>query len=92
MEIIRAPGTNHDFGAPADMQDGSCDSLPVVLFTNNHGTWAQSTWKPSDEERAYLAAGHPLVLHVRIGGGPAGEPIGHPVVALGVVKNASELV
>lgn len=91
MEIIRAPGTNHDFGAPADMQDGSCDALPVVIHKNEHGTWAQSIWQPSLEERAALAEGHPLVLNIRISGEP-GVPPGHPVVALGVMANLSELV
>lgn len=91
MEIIRAPGTNHDFGAPADMQDGSCESLPVVLHSNEHGTWAQSIWQPSEGERAALAAGAPLALNIRVSGEP-GLPPGHPVVALGVMKNPSELV
>lgn len=80
MEIIKHPATNHTFGAPADMQDGSCDALPVVLAESPHGAFAYSFWKPSHDELVQLALGAAIQLGVRIGG----DGTSHPVVSLAV--------
>jgi hypothetical protein len=84
MDIVRHPNTNHDFGAPPDMQDGSCENLPVVLVRNEHGTWACSYWKPSGQELEALAAGGAIQLGVRLGG----DDGSHPVVLMAVTKEA----
>lgn len=84
MEIVKHSATNHTFGAPADMQDGSCETLPVVLVRDEHGTWACSYWSPSDQELAALAAGSSIQLGVRLGG-DAGS---HPVVSMAVTAEA----
>lgn len=80
MEIIKHSATNHTFGAPADMQDGSCSALPVILTENREGVWAYSFWKPDQEELAQLALGAVIQLGVRIGG----DGLSHPVVSLAV--------
>lgn len=82
MEIIRHPATNHVFGAPSDMQDGSCEALPVVLVGDEHGTWALSYWKLGTEQVAALAAGSAIQLGVRLGG----DGGSHPVVSMGVTR------
>jgi hypothetical protein len=84
MDIVRHPQTNHDFGAPPDMQDGSCASLPVVLYQDQYGLWALSFWKPSAEEIATLAAGGAIQLGVRLGG----DGGSHPVVSMGITGEA----
>lgn len=90
MEIRKHPRTNHNFGAPADMQDGSCATLPVILHTDEHGTWAQSFFRLTAQELELINAGHSVVLEIRVGGGAPGEPVGHPVVALGVTAETTE--
>lgn len=82
MDIVRHPKTNHNFGAPADMPDGSCESLPVVIVADQHGAWACSYWKPSRQEIAALQAGGAIQLGVRLGG----DGGSHPVVSMGVTK------
>jgi hypothetical protein len=82
MDIVRHPKTNHDFGAPADMQDGSCESLPVVLVTNEYGHWACSYWKPSGQELEALAAGGAIQLGVRL----VDDGDSHPVVSMCATK------
>lgn len=82
MEIVRHPQTNHSFGAPADMQDGSCAALPVVIASDGYGTWAYSFWKPDAEELAALQAGGAIQLGVRLGG----DGGSHPVVSMCVTK------
>lgn len=89
MEIRKHPNCNFDFGAPADMQDGSCATLPVILYTDAAGTWAQSFFQPNAEQLAALNAGGALTLFVRTSGEP-GLPPGHPVVGLGVTSDATE--
>jgi hypothetical protein len=83
MDIVRHPQTNHDFGAPPDMQDGSCATLPVVLLKDEYGIWACSYWKPDAAELAALQAGSSVQLGVRLGG----DDGSHPVVSMGVTKD-----
>jgi hypothetical protein len=78
MEIVKHPLCVSEIGAPADMQDGSCDPLPVALHQDQHGSWSISFWKPGPEELAQLQAGGTVQLWVRAVGRQ------HPVVALGV--------
>jgi hypothetical protein len=80
MDIVRHPKTNHSFGAPADMQDGSCESLPVVIAKDEYGTWACSYWKPSGQELEALNAGGAIQLGVRL------ADHSHPVVSMGVTR------
>lgn len=78
MEIVKHPQTNHAFGAPGDMQDGSCETLPVILTQNEYGLWACSYWKPSPVEIAALQGGCAIQLGVRLGG----DGGSHPVVSM----------
>lgn len=76
MEIVKHPLCTASLGAPSDMQDGSCASLPVMYNHDEYGTWAQSFWKPTAEELATMNAGGGIILHVRAFGRQ------HPVVAM----------
>jgi hypothetical protein len=78
MEILEHPLCTLRIGAPSDMQDGSCDPLPVAMHTDQHGTWSISFWKPDAAEIAQLQAGGTIALWVRAVGRQ------HPVVAVGV--------
>lgn len=77
MNIYQHPACTAFIGAPSDMQDGSCDALPVAIQTDEHGTWSVSFWKPEPAELARLNAGGAVSLHVRAHGRQ------HPVVAVG---------
>lgn len=80
MEIIRHPKTTRDIGAPSDMQDGSCESLPVIDVQTEHGIFVCSYWLPNAEELAALNAGGAVQLGVRAAGRQ------HPVVSMMVTK------
>lgn len=82
MHIRKHPSNNGNFGAPNDMQDGSCAGLPVTTTRDEYGIWHNSFWKPTAAELAALNAGGSLVLQIR---GP-----GHPVVALGVTPEETQ--
>lgn len=77
MKIINHPDCTHPLGAPSDMQDGSCDALPVMYQTTEHGQFAVSFWQPDPDDLAELLAGGGINLWVRAPGRQ------HPVVALG---------
>lgn len=77
MKILNHPACTHQLGAPSDMQDGSCDALPVMYQTTEHGTFAVSFWQPDADDLAELLAGGGINLWVRAPGRQ------HPVVALG---------
>lgn len=77
MKILNHPACTHQLGAPSDMQDGSCDALPVMYQTTEHGTFAISFWQPDAEELVELLAGGGIALHVRAPGRQ------HPVVMVG---------
>jgi hypothetical protein len=81
MEIINHPACTHSLGAPADMQDGSCEALPVAYQETDHGVFALSFWKPTPEELADLNSGRAIVLGVRAVGRQ------HPVVFLSTTKD-----
>lgn len=77
MKILNHPACTHQLGAPSDMQDGSCDALPVMYQTTEHGQFAVSFWQPEPDDLAELLAGGGINLWVRAPGRQ------HPVVALG---------
>jgi len=77
MKIINHPACTHQLGAPSDMQDGSCDALPVMYQDTEHGQFAVSFWQPEPDDLAELLAGGGINLRVRAPGRQ------HPVVALG---------
>lgn len=81
METVQHPATDLFLGAPSDMQDGSCETLPVVTARTEHGTFACSFWKPAPEELAALNAGSCIQLGVRVDGRP------HPVITMAVTKD-----
>lgn len=78
MDILHLANCNLVIGAPSDMRDGSCNALPVQVYTDEQqNQWACSFWKPSEEELKQLNEGGVICLHVRAGGRQ------HPVVSLG---------
>lgn len=77
MEIFNHPFCEQELGAPADMQDGSCDSLACTTYSDQYGDWTVSFWKPTAEELNILNEGGCVQLFVRATGDQ------HPVVALG---------
>ncbi len=77
MKIINHPACTAIIGAPTDMQDGSCEGLPVMYQTTEHGMFAVSFWQPEPDDMIELLAGGGIALHVRAHGRQ------HPVVALG---------
>ena len=81
MKIINHSACNAVIGAPEDMQDGSCESLPVAYQTTNDGTFAVSFWEPDATELAVLAQGGGIALWVRAQGRQ------HPVVAVGTYED-----
>lgn len=81
MNIVHTADCTRVIGAPDDMKEPACVGLPVMEFEDEHGRWSVSFWQPSDEERAMLAAGAGVCLHVRATGRQ------HPVVALGVLPS-----
>jgi len=89
MDIHKHPRCNHSFGAPPDMLSEQCAALPVILFEDVDGRWAQSFFKPTEEELAALNQGAAISLFVRVSGEP-GLPPGHPVVALAVCPELTE--
>jgi len=90
MDIHKHPNTNHVFGAPGDMTYKECAPLPVIVFKDEQGLWAQSFWKPTAEELAMLNDGKAVGLQLRIGSRDRNEPAGHPVVLVGVTPEATE--
>lgn len=76
MDIIKHPACDSEIGPPADMQDGSCSTLPILRHRDEHGQWAISFWKPSADDLAVMNAGGGIALHVRAGGRQ------HPVVGM----------
>ena len=77
MKIFKYPLCTHSIGAPSNMQDGSCDALPVCEVENEHGTFTVSFWQPEDDDLADLLAGGSIALWVRAKGRQ------HPVVSVG---------
>jgi uncharacterized membrane protein len=78
MDIIQHPACTETLCAPSDMQDGSCDSLPVAVTEDEHGYWSVSFWKPTQDDLDVLNDGGTIALWVRAKGRQ------HPVVGLGV--------
>lgn len=92
MQIHKHPQTNHNYGAPADLNDEQCASLPVIVYTDPMDAWAKSFWKPTAEELAALNEGGCVTLGIRIGSGNPDEPVGHPVVYVGATSAKLEVV
>ena len=78
MDIITHPSCTKSLGAPADMPEPNCLSLPVAEVTDEWGTWSISFWQPTLEELAMLNAGGAITLWVRA------QDDDHPVVGVGV--------
>jgi hypothetical protein len=81
MEIFHHPACTHNLVAPSDMQDGSCEALPVMYEETPHGVFAVSFWKPTADELKSLNSGSAIALGVRAVGRQ------HPVVWLSTTKD-----
>lgn len=71
MKPIRTDNSNHNFGPPRSVTDGSIGDLPCEITEEDGLRWVRSIWRPSDEEREAIAAGGNVELDVGwIGGFP----------------------
>ncbi len=64
MTPTNFPEATQLLGRPSDMNDEECGALPICRGTLGGFPVVVSQWMPSDEERAAIAAGAPVVLHV----------------------------
>lgn len=58
---------NHTFGAPEGWdaeKHGDCEPLQVVVEVVEGQMRIWSAWQPDEQERAAIAAGHPVILCV----------------------------
>lgn len=75
MKTLALTDVTRRFTAPANWnadRDGPCRTLEIC----DHEGFMISAWAPSTEERARIAAGAPLFLHI--------QGYTHPVVAMAV--------
>jgi len=79
LDIIKHPSCTHSLGAPEDMTDEQCASLPVLYEEHEGSTYAISFWKPTETELLELNGGGLVTLFVRAQGRQ------HPVVGLGTL-------
>lgn len=71
MKPIKTSSSNHNFGPPRSVTDGSIGDLPCEITEEDGLRWVRSIWRPSDEEREAIAAGGNVELDVGwIGGFP----------------------
>lgn len=78
MQSIEFEGVNARFGKPVNWDDetmGECLTLPVMVCPDGRMV---SVWMPTREERAILARGGGIALHI------LAET--HPVVALAAIE------
>lgn len=65
MNPSKIQGANAALGAPEDWdadKQGECATLPVRI--NAEAGTIESAWEPSDEEKAAIAAGRPVILTI----------------------------
>lgn len=77
MELRNHPAFTRIFGKPQDWneaENGPCGALSVCDIVSDGKKFMESLWTPTDEERAAIANGAPVVLWV--------SGTAHPVVAL----------
>lgn len=77
MRPVKTANSNHSFGPPVNVTDGSIGDLPCQIVDEEEYRTIYSVWEPSDAERRAIAAGQ----NVRLGVGWIG---GFPPVSLGV--------
>lgn len=77
MEIVSHSSCTKSLGAPEDMPEPDCASLPVTEVTDKWGTWSVSFWQPTPEELTILTQGGTVSLWVRA------QDDAHPVVGVG---------
>lgn len=78
MDIIEHPACTEVLGPPSDINDGSCENLPIATYEDKDGPWCVSFWKPSADELAVLNDGGTIAIHIRAKGRQ------HPVIGLSV--------
>ena len=87
MHIRRIVGVTRDLGAPKEWdheRQGRCHSLPVRDMVDETGHRMISSWMPTPEELAAIAAGAPI--HLSVYGN------GHPPVMLTVGEPPAKIV
>lgn len=76
MQFIKHPNCNTLIGKPSDMTDDQCGALPARVWSDDHGPWATSFWRPDPSEIAALVAGGSIAVNLRVGTGQ------HPVMSV----------
>lgn len=64
MKPVKTLSSNHNFGPPIGVTDGSIGDLPCEMLDEQGRRYVRSIWKPSDEEREWLASGKLIELDV----------------------------
>lgn len=64
MTPINFPEACQSLARPSNMTDEQCGPLPTARGLFDGFPCMVSQWQPTDEERAAIAAGAPIVLHV----------------------------
>ena len=64
MRAMKTEQSNHNFGPPPNVTDGSIGDLPCQRLTEDGATIIRSIWVPSLEERAAVANGENVELDV----------------------------
>ena len=82
MKPIKVASSNHNFGPPPNVADGSIGDLPCEIVGYDDGCYVYSVWQPSEAERKAIANGQ----NVRLGVGWIG---GFPPVSLGVTHEGA---
>lgn len=77
MRPIKTLLSNHNFGPPTNVTDGSIGDLPCEIVETDRGRYVYSVWELSDDDRQGIANG----WNIRLGVGWIG---GYPPTSLGV--------
>ena len=76
MDIYQHSNCVGIIGKPEDLQDGSCNPLPISRYADQNGQWVVSYWKPNKEELELLKNGGTIAVHIK------STAIDHPVIGL----------
>lgn len=82
MKPIKTEHSNHNFGPPPNVTDGSIGDLPCQIVDEDGYREIVSVWEPSKAEREAIANG----LNIRLGVGWIGA---FPPVSLGVTHEVA---
>lgn len=79
MRPVKTKNSNHNFGPPKGVTDGSIGDLPCEIVETDLGRYVYSVWELSSAEKVAIANGQ----NIRLGVGWIG---GYPPTSLGVTE------